>query len=300
MNNLLKKYHILLLVLIVLVSIGGYVYFKDSRNEKQDGEVIGFEIIKDEFRESNLKKGNLVMLNNPKFELINDARNYLEDDSYGIGVDLNGESKFYPNQILVWHGGVNDTLGGKSILVSYCPVCLVGTVYDREVDGKTLNFEMSDKIYDGSLLVSTKNADTLWSTISGESVFGDNKGQEMNLLLGKTTTFSSWISEHPDSLVLSRDTGFNYPYQISLKNINTTPNNSGISDFVLGFEVSGKSYIVSLEKLFSEQEINLDNKISLNDLGESYSVESNNLDIDFLVNTISVMNVVYPNAEVIK
>ena len=54
-----------------------------------------------------------------------------KDDDLVLGVEWNGEARAYPIAILEWHELVNDTLGGRSILVSYCPLCGTGIVFDR-------------------------------------------------------------------------------------------------------------------------------------------------------------------------
>ena len=52
-----------------------------------------------------------------------------------LGVAWNGEARAYPIAILTWHEVVNDTVGGLPVLVSYCPLCGTGIVFDRRVGG---------------------------------------------------------------------------------------------------------------------------------------------------------------------
>jgi hypothetical protein len=56
------------------------------------------------------------------------------DDDLVLGVTLGGETRAYPVAILNWHELVNDTLGGQPILVSFCPLCNTGIVFDRRID----------------------------------------------------------------------------------------------------------------------------------------------------------------------
>jgi hypothetical protein len=45
------------------------------------------------------------------------------------------KAKVYPLKILEFHEIVNDEIDGKPILVTYCPLCASGVVYDRRIEG---------------------------------------------------------------------------------------------------------------------------------------------------------------------
>ena len=59
-----------------------------------------------------------------------------------------------------------------------------------------------------------KDTKSLWSTITGEPVIGPLVGQniKLNRLTVVTTTWGKWRELHPDSTVLSLDTGFERDY----------------------------------------------------------------------------------------
>lgn len=52
------------------------------------------------------------------------------DDETVLGVVVAGKARAYPVAILNWHELVNDTLAGEPILVSFCPLCGTGLVFD--------------------------------------------------------------------------------------------------------------------------------------------------------------------------
>ena len=56
---------------------------------------------------------------------------------------MDGEAKAYPIRILVRHELVNDAIGDKPILVSYCPLCGSGLVFDRALNGEAVEFGVS-------------------------------------------------------------------------------------------------------------------------------------------------------------
>lgn len=96
-------------------------------------------------------KDGIPSIDNPKFVSIVEAGKFLNDNEPGIALDMGGIKRFYPFQILVWHEIVNDTIGGKRVLVTYCSLCLSGIVFDPVVNGarrirhfgETLEFEPS-------------------------------------------------------------------------------------------------------------------------------------------------------------
>ena len=58
------------------------------------------------------------------------ASNKVDENSVVIGVELNGEAKAWPIRYILYHHQVQDTIGGKAILVTYCNVCRSGRVFD--------------------------------------------------------------------------------------------------------------------------------------------------------------------------
>lgn len=58
---------------------------------------------------------------------------WLADEEPVIALNLSGESRIYPLQILTWHEIVNDTLGGVPVAVTFCPLCNSALAFDRRV-----------------------------------------------------------------------------------------------------------------------------------------------------------------------
>jgi len=79
-------------------------------------------------------KDGIPSIDEPKFVSIGEA-DFLQDAEPGLAVSIDGINRFYPFQILVWHEIVNDTFGGQRVLVTYCPLCLSGIVFDPVVGG---------------------------------------------------------------------------------------------------------------------------------------------------------------------
>jgi hypothetical protein len=50
-------------------------------------------------------------------------------------------------RILIWHEIVNDTIGGRPVAITYCPLCNSALAFDRRLDERQLTFGTSGKLY---------------------------------------------------------------------------------------------------------------------------------------------------------
>lgn len=132
-----------------------------------------------------------------------------------VGVVLGAQARAYPIAILNWHELVNDRLGGRPILVSWCPLCGTAMVFDRRIGGRTHRFGVSGLLYQSDLLMFDRETESLWSQISAEAVTGPHQGRRLELLRARTTTWGEWRKRHPGSTVLARDTGHQRAYASS-------------------------------------------------------------------------------------
>jgi len=136
-------------------------------------------------------------------------------DETVIGVQLDGEARAYPIAILNWHELVNDTLGAREILISYCPLCGTGIVFDRRVGGRARSFGVSGLLYQSDLLLYDRETESLWSQIGSEAVTGPESGARLRVLRSQPTSWARWKQAHPGTTVLDLDTGHRRDYERS-------------------------------------------------------------------------------------
>lgn len=149
----------------------------------------------------------------PKFISAEEADQSLLDKTDRIlGVVHKGKAKAYPIKILNWHEIVNDRIGGASRVVTYCPLCGTGMVFDTQVNGRKLTFGVSGLLYQSDMLLYDHQTESLWSQIKSEAVTGSMTGARLKLLSSTHTTWEAWKAKHPDTLVLSSDTGYRRDY----------------------------------------------------------------------------------------
>lgn len=165
----------------------------------------------DDIKSGGPPKDGIPSIDNPQFIKAQDAQ-FVSDDEFVIGLDINGESKAYPLFILVWHEIVNDRFGNTSVAVTYCPLCFTTQVFDRTINDKETEFGTSGKLYNSNLVMYDRNTDSMWSQALGKAIVGDLTGYELQKIPFDLAKWSDWKKLHPDTLVLSTDTGFSRPY----------------------------------------------------------------------------------------
>jgi hypothetical protein len=190
-------------------------------------------IPKDEIHSGGPPRDGIPAILEPKFESAEKAT-WLNDDNLVTGVNINGVQKAYPLRILVWHEAVNDELGGMPILVSYCPLCGSTLVFSREFSGKELTFGISGLLYQSDVLFYDHQNESLWSQLEMKAVTGKKMGTNLEILPSVMATWKEWKDKHPNSLVLSRDTGFS-------RNYNRDPYGGYEESDLLMFPVKNKS-----------------------------------------------------------
>jgi uncharacterized protein DUF3179 len=166
----------------------------------------------DEIMSGGPAKDGIPSLDEPRFISATKARDYLQDEDRVLGLSRNGRAKAYPIKILNWHEIVNDKIGGQAVVVTFCPLCGTGMVFDAKVNGQRLTFGVSGLLYQSDMLLYDRKTESLWSQIKTEAVTGPMTGQRLTLLSSTQTTWGQWKTKYPRTLVLSQNTGYSRDY----------------------------------------------------------------------------------------
>lgn len=183
-----------------------------ARSESYNGfDLSNSSVPKDEIMSGGPPKDGIPAILEPKFT---DAKNakWIKDDDLLLGVHKNGTAKAYPIRILVWHEAVNDSIYDDKILVNYCPLCGSAMVFKREVGGNVLTFGISGLLHQSNVLFYDHQTGSLWSQLDMKAVSGEMKGTEFDIYPSTMATWKEWKKKYPNTLVLSRDTGFTRDY----------------------------------------------------------------------------------------
>ncbi|MEM9608442.1 MAG: DUF3179 domain-containing (seleno)protein [Actinomycetota bacterium] len=136
-----------------------------------------------------------------EFDLIGDDELVL---AY-IGED--GTATAWPHRILNFHEIVNIVVDGRPVLISYCPLCGSGVVFDRTVDGEVLSFGNTSALYENDMVMFDRQTSSYWWQVAGRAIVGERTGQELEVLPSSTVTWEAFRTAHPDALVLSEEVG---------------------------------------------------------------------------------------------
>lgn len=140
-------------------------------------------------------------IDNPKFRPISEETDVAGREPV-IWLEVNGEARAYPLRILTWHEIVNDTIGGVPVAVTYCPLCNASIVFDRRVDGETLEFGTTGKLRNSDLIMYDRQTDSWWQQFTGESIAGSHLGNKLKLLPSRVTSLDQFRQANRDAQVL--------------------------------------------------------------------------------------------------
>ena len=143
-----------------------------------------------------------------------DDADYLADGHIVFGIALGGEARAYPKRILAWHEMALDRLGGVELTIVYCTLCGTVIPFESVADGRHLTFGTSGLLYRSNKLMFDDETKSLWNTFEGEPVVGELVGSGLRLTPRAvvTTTWGEWRRRHPETTVLSLDTGHRRNY----------------------------------------------------------------------------------------
>ncbi len=150
-------------------------------------------------------------IDEPTFEAA-DQVGWLDDEEPVLSLTVGEETRAYPLQVMTWHEIVNDTVGEVPMAVTYCPLCNSGVAFERRVDGRVLSFGTSGMLYADNLVMYDRQTESLWPQLTGQAAIGVLTGTQLTAIPIGVVAWADFRDANPDSLVLSRDTGFDRPY----------------------------------------------------------------------------------------
>ena len=176
------------------------------------GEDVPADVPLEEIRSGGPPPDGIPPIDDPVFESVGAAGEWLEPQDPVLVVDVDGDARAYPLAILTFHEIVNDVVAGEPLLVTYCPLCNSGLVFDPVVDGEVLDFGTSGRLWRSNLVMYDRATRSLWSQFTGEAIVGERLGTRLERLPMQMVAFSEYAERWHDGQVLSRDTGHDRPY----------------------------------------------------------------------------------------
>jgi len=147
-------------------------------------------------------KDGIPALSDPPFIAAADETR-LADREPVMSVALPGQAaRAYPIRYLMWHEIVNDSIGGVPVLVTFCPLCNTGMVFDPRVQGRRLSFGVSGLLRHSDMIMYDRETESWWQQALGQGIVGTHTGRELTQLPALMESWDAFRAAHPDGLVM--------------------------------------------------------------------------------------------------
>ncbi|HSG42321.1 MAG TPA: DUF3179 domain-containing protein [Anaerolineales bacterium] len=157
-------------------------------------------------------KDGIPAIDDPKYVSISEADKWLRPIEPVVSVEVNGQGRAYPIQVLMWHEIVNDNLNGEPLTITFCPLCNTAIGFKRMVDGQVLDFGTTGRLRFSNLIMYDRQTETWWQQATGEAIVGELLGTKLEFYPAAIVSWESFKSQYPEGDVLSTDTGHGRNY----------------------------------------------------------------------------------------
>lgn len=140
------------------------------------------------------------------------------DDGIVFAVEINGEARAYPKNMMEVHEMVNDTLGGRRIGMPYCTLCGAAQAFLTDEVGvgeEPYVLRTSGLLSRSNKVMYELATRSMFDTFRGVALTGPlaEAGVKLNQVAVVTTSWGQWKAEHPDTTIVAEDggRGIDYP-----------------------------------------------------------------------------------------
>jgi hypothetical protein len=182
------------------------------------------------------QKDGIPAVDDPRYVSIDEADEWIDPAEAVLVIEIEGEARIYPVQILMWHEIVNDTVGGVPVAATYCPLCNSGLAFDRRFDGQVLDFGTSGRLRFSNMVMYDRQSETWWQQAEGRGLVGRYAGATLRQVPMLMVPWEDARKRYEQAKVVSRTTGYSRPYG---RNPYTGYDSSAFPFLFRGPEISG-------------------------------------------------------------
>ena len=157
-------------------------------------------------------KDGIPAIDHPRFITQGTAAQWLDPREPVISLEINGEARAYPLQILMFHEIVNDQYENRPVSVTFCPLCNAAIVFRGEVGGKATTFGTTGLLRNSDLVMYDRLTESWWQQFTGKGIVGRHMGTRLERLPSAILAFNKFRELFPHGKVLSRQTGYSRQY----------------------------------------------------------------------------------------
>ncbi len=140
-------------------------------------------------------------IDNPQLIPVSEATG-IGDFEPVISIGIDGDFRAYPLRVLLFHEIINDVVGGIPVLVSYCPLCNSGIVFDRRLNGQVIEFGNTGRLRRFNMVMYDKATESWWQQFLGEAIMGAATGDRLKALPARLESLQRFRDRAPDGKLL--------------------------------------------------------------------------------------------------
>jgi len=147
-----------------------------------------------------------------------DAGSWYPDDALVFGIVIGQQARAYPKNIMEVHEMVNDTLGGRTLAIPYCTLCLSAQAYfTDDVEGFRPLLRTSGLLSRSNKFMYDITTFSAVDTFTGEAISGPllDAGVTLTQTTVVTSTWGAWRAAHPDTTIIAEDGGIGRSYPLN-------------------------------------------------------------------------------------
>jgi len=168
-----------------------------------------------QFMDGGVPPEGIPSLTEPELVGKDSVNNFLSDKSRVIGFFVDGKPFAVPHNILWYHEVANMDVEGAKLAVTYCPLTGSSMAFDRNVVGG-VTFGVSGLLFLNNLVMFERHRNaSLWPQMNKSAGCGVRFGTPLPMYPVLEMTWAGWKSLHPDTQVVSSNTGFYRNYSDS-------------------------------------------------------------------------------------
>ena len=156
----------------------------------------------DEFQFDGATRDSIPPITDPQYAPVAEAAGGIGPQEPVLSFIIEGDARAYPLRMLLWHEIVNDLVGGIPVLVSYCPLCNSGVVYDRRVGDRTITFGNTGRLRHFDMVMYDHQTESWWQQFTGTALMGELAGTELKPLPARVESLARFQERAPDGRVL--------------------------------------------------------------------------------------------------
>jgi len=132
---------------------------------------------------------------------IDEADGFLQPESIILGIEMAGEVRAYPRDLIARPHWFNDELDGKPLMISYCILCNSGQAFVPILkDGRQLDLR-NMTAFDNNTIYSCMKTGNFIQQLDGRVIRGPNEGEVLESYPVIMARWQEWKRLHPNTQV---------------------------------------------------------------------------------------------------